>query len=616
MSDTLPKTDPSNLLMQLDEPAARAKLQSDAELLELYVHGGDRQAIDHLVQRYAPMVASVCRLTVADVSSAEDAFQATFLILLKSAHKIHKHASLAAWLHGVAYRTASRIRQKGRQQLLNEGRDDVIKISEPSEDPIAKLARKMELEALDRELEKLPDSLRAPLVEHYLLGYTAPEIAQRMELSTTAVEGRLKRGRRKLRSLLAQRGISLSVLVAGSELFQRHLQAAEAADWTSNFLDEHLPTGELPNEATSTASSSPEVSSLVQGEMSMISVTSVKVGIASGIILVAGTLAVLANDPLGGSNGGRTPSAASNSQTYHLPSKDHSEGHLAQFGSAPAGLGQAAAAGATPPGANAPGAAPRIGRAPGLAQPPGQTAAPADELAPTNAPPVEWQRPDSEGDPIWLAGGKTSMESMDANRAVLARQLNFEFHRLPLREAANFLTDQTGTTFEINMNELDLLGVDPDTTISLYGECSIREFLRRTLDPLELTYQVTESTIEITSKDAADANPRMRFYDLAYILPNASNADAVISAVQQSIDPDSWLAAGGTSSSVMVGSMLIVSAPDSTHQKIEILLMNLSTMNPKNVETAPSGTGIVPGMGAGGLGLGGGGGGMGGGGMF
>lgn len=211
---------------------------------------------------------------------------------------------------------------------------------------------------------------------------------------------------------------------------------------------------------------------------------------------------------------------------------------------------------------------------------------------------IIWQRPDAAQEPSWLTSRKASIEATEKTRNVLGRKIgNFDLKGVPLTEVMLFLSEETGTHFYMNTPELDLLGVDPETPITVSGpESSVRGILQRILDSLELTYKVHENSIEITSKDGADADPAIRFYDLSYVLPNASNADQVMTALQQSIDPDSWLAAGGTSTCVLVGSMMVVSAPDSTHEKIEILLMNLSKMNPQNLQQAspalpPSGFG-------------------------
>lgn len=201
---------------------------------------------------------------------------------------------------------------------------------------------------------------------------------------------------------------------------------------------------------------------------------------------------------------------------------------------------------------------------------------------------IIWQRPEATNEPSWLTSRKASIEATEKTRNVLGQKIeNFELRSVPLNKVIEWVSEETDTHFYINVVATDLLGVDPETPIWATGPVtSVRGFLSRILDPLDLTYKVRENSIEITSKDDADADPAIRFYDLSYVLPNASNADQVMNAMQQSIDPDSWLAAGGTSTSVFVGSMMVVSAPDSTHEKIELLLMNLAKMNPRNLQQA------------------------------
>jgi hypothetical protein len=88
-------------LKRLADPQTQATLQTDAELLELYLYAGSQEAMVTLVHRFAPLVASVIRRVVSHPQDAEDAFQATFVILLKSAKSIRSRRSIAAWLYGV-----------------------------------------------------------------------------------------------------------------------------------------------------------------------------------------------------------------------------------------------------------------------------------------------------------------------------------------------------------------------------------------------------------------------------------------------------------------------------------------------------------------------------------
>jgi hypothetical protein len=198
-----------------------------------------------------------------------------------------------------------------------------------------------------------------------------------------------------------------------------------------------------------------------------------------------------------------------------------------------------------------------------------------------------WQRPEEgrEGTPIWLAGGEAHMKRIDENRAALAKSIEFNVSGMPLAHVAELLSEKAGVQIVLNRTELDLLGIDPDIPITLDSASStVRELLRRVTSPLELSYVVYESVIEITSKDHAESHLAMRFYDLSYVLPNATSAMAVINAIQQTIHPDSWLANGGTSSIVLVGSMMVVAAPESTHQMIETFLINVARMNPTNAK--------------------------------
>jgi hypothetical protein len=252
---------------------------------------------------------------------------------------------------------------------------------------------------------------------------------------------------------------------------------------------------------------------------------------------------------------------------------------------------------------------------------------------------LEWQRPESAeaGEPSWLAGGRSALEDIEKNREVLYQKFEFEFVATPLQEVAQWLSEQTATDFVLNTSEIELGGlVDVDTPITAKGRGSVREIIRHIMDPLEMTYVVNESNIELTTKDHANEEPRIRFYDLSYILPNSANLTALMAAIEGSVAPLDWDTQGGQSTMSIVGSMLVVSAPDMTHHRIEMMLSNISQMNPRNathaakfgnqtgaagargaVTAPPAANNAGPsGGGMGGMGGGMGGMGMGGGGMF
>ena len=109
------------------------KDQGDGALLERFVASHDRLALETLVRRHAPMVWGVCRRTLARPDDADDAFQATFLVLLRKAASIWPREQLANWLYGVAYKTACKARQNAAKRYARE--KQVEPMPEPPAEP-------------------------------------------------------------------------------------------------------------------------------------------------------------------------------------------------------------------------------------------------------------------------------------------------------------------------------------------------------------------------------------------------------------------------------------------------------------------------------------------------
>src|SRR5262245_40635594 len=153
---------------------------SDADLLGRFVATREEGAFAALLRRYGPMVLQVCRRVLSEVHDAEDAFQATFLLLVKKAHSIRKRESIASWLYGTAYRLAVQLRRQSarRKACEQRGRNGI-----PSKE-----VRKPDYEAawrelqavLDQELTQLPDRYQAPLVLCYFEGKTHEEAARQL----------------------------------------------------------------------------------------------------------------------------------------------------------------------------------------------------------------------------------------------------------------------------------------------------------------------------------------------------------------------------------------------------------------------------------------------------
>jgi RNA polymerase sigma factor (sigma-70 family) len=137
---------------------------------------------------------------------AEDAFQATFLVLAQKAGAIRRRRSLASWLHGVAYRCAARVRSANARRCRHEGQAVPAPVATTPPD----LAWCEVRQALDEELARLPEKYRAPLVLCYLRGMTQCEAARELGWGQGVLRGRLDRGRERLRARLARRGLALS----------------------------------------------------------------------------------------------------------------------------------------------------------------------------------------------------------------------------------------------------------------------------------------------------------------------------------------------------------------------------------------------------------------------
>jgi RNA polymerase sigma factor (sigma-70 family) len=179
---------------------------TDRHLLERYIHRRDEAAFAALVQRHGGMVWDVCRRVLADVQDADDAFQATFLVLIHKAASLRQRESLAGFLQGVAWRLARRLKADAVRRQYKEGRAEVERIV----DPVGEAERRDLRTMLDEELDRLPEKYRAPLVLCYLEGLSYAEAARRLGWRDGTVCGRLARGREMLRRRLSRRGLALS----------------------------------------------------------------------------------------------------------------------------------------------------------------------------------------------------------------------------------------------------------------------------------------------------------------------------------------------------------------------------------------------------------------------
>src|SRR5262249_28354539 len=158
----------------------------------------EEAAFEALVERHGPMVLRACQRVLHDRHAAEDAFQATFLVLARKAASIGKRELLANWLYGVAYRTATRARCEAARRKDREGNAEVWSPA----DPLTEVSGRELCALLDEELQKLPARYRTPFLLCFVEGQTRDQVAAQFGCSVRTLHRRLERGRLLLQTRL------------------------------------------------------------------------------------------------------------------------------------------------------------------------------------------------------------------------------------------------------------------------------------------------------------------------------------------------------------------------------------------------------------------------------
>jgi RNA polymerase sigma factor (sigma-70 family) len=190
---------------------------SDAELLKHFRTDPDsagQEAFRILVERHGPMVQSVCRNLIKDPHETDDAFQATFLVLVQKADSISVHDTVGPWLYGVACRVARRARTRSSQRRKREIQT-AFDIPSPNE---SVAAHDGAVDVVHEEIARLPASLRAPIVLCCLQGINYDWAARRLGVSEPTLRGRLHRARKRLALRLGERGIARTPAAIAIEL--------------------------------------------------------------------------------------------------------------------------------------------------------------------------------------------------------------------------------------------------------------------------------------------------------------------------------------------------------------------------------------------------------------
>jgi len=204
------RTEPTNVYRQLNRllNAGTVGGMTDSQLVEQFVSGDHESAslaFEVIVQRHGPMVLRVCQMVLRDVHAAEDAFQATFLVLARKARRLGTRELLGNWLYGVAARTARKAKAMGARRW-NCDRRSASGLTATVEEPHDQRQADLE-QVLHEEIDRLPHAYRTAIVACYLDGLSQAQAAHQLSVAESTVRGRLARARRLLGQRLVRRGI-------------------------------------------------------------------------------------------------------------------------------------------------------------------------------------------------------------------------------------------------------------------------------------------------------------------------------------------------------------------------------------------------------------------------
>jgi RNA polymerase sigma factor (sigma-70 family) len=264
--------------------------RTDAELLRRFVAERDEAAFTTLVQRYGPLVLGVCQRVLHHRQDAEDAFQATFLVLLHKAGSIKQPELVGNWLYGVAHFTAknakvSAARRRARERQVTE--------MAPAQDVVGEDVWRELRPLLDEELSRLPEKYRVPIVLCELHGKSRKEVARLLDCPEGTVSSRLARGRELLRTRLARRGVTLSAVALAGALAHDSALAAVPAPLAARTIETVMRVAAAPVPGAGIVSN--QVAALTEGVLKTMFLAKLKMAtallVALALLTGAGVLA-------------------------------------------------------------------------------------------------------------------------------------------------------------------------------------------------------------------------------------------------------------------------------------------------------------------------------------
>ncbi len=258
------------------------------KLLERVCAQSDESSFEALVLRHGPMVWGVCHRLLWNPHDAEDAFQATFLILLSKIDSLRDPSGVSPWLYGVAYRVALRARgdaTRRRKKELEAAQPEAIELDVHGDQDRMSLA-------LDEEIRRLPEKYLKPVILCYLEGLSYEEAARRLNRTPATIKGQLARARERLRSRLTRRGFAPNIGLLGAESFSTSTPAVVPKALAASTI--HLLQHASAGGSLAAVASSATVVALVDGVIGTMRVSRWKVAAMSLSVIAGTTLIALA----------------------------------------------------------------------------------------------------------------------------------------------------------------------------------------------------------------------------------------------------------------------------------------------------------------------------------
>ncbi len=299
------------VVQQLRQVALRhaGKSLADGELLEAFLARRDEAAFEALLRRHGPMVLAVCRRVLRHEQDAEDAFQATFLVLARKAASVRPRDMVGPWLHGVAHRTALSARTMSAKRRVKERRArELPRPNTPAEEPSEEL-----LAQLDAALARLPDRYRVPVLLCELQGRSRKEVARTLGLPEGTLSWRLAHAKKLLARRLSRYGAVLTTAGLASALGPPTASAKVPATLLNTTVRAAL--GVVAGESLKAEAVSAHVIALTEGVLKAMLLTKIKGMLAVAFVLAVGIGAIgltygpVAAQPAGPGGGSRSARA-------------------------------------------------------------------------------------------------------------------------------------------------------------------------------------------------------------------------------------------------------------------------------------------------------------------